>query len=140
MIMKMSKTFKRMLKSSGKKVQNILMVGHQEEALDDLVGDIHTIFLVDSRLEKSPKLKNVIHLRDTTFLSNVYSLDVIMINSGYDINELQFMTMILRRLSPIIFLNTKYNISKEYYDYFTKMRYEHIYIQGDYEVWKEIKR
>jgi hypothetical protein len=116
------------------------MVGYQEEVLDDLVGDIHTIFLVDPRLENSPKFKNVIHLRDTTFLSNVYSLDVIMINSGYDINELQFMTMILRKLSPIIFLNTKYNISKEYYNYFTKMRYEHMYIQGDYEVWKEIKR
>jgi hypothetical protein len=138
--MKMSKTFKRMLKSSGKKVQNVLMIGYSSEVVSDLVEDINTIFLVDSRLENSPKYKNVIHLRDTTFLSNVYSLDVILINLGYDINELQFMTMLLRRLSPIIFLNSKFNISKEYYSYFTKMRYEHMFIQGDYEVWKEIKR
>jgi hypothetical protein len=134
----MSKFIKRVLKTSGVKVSNVILVGNNPEHFDALVEGMNTIFYVDSI--PVPRIKNVIHIKDLGFLNELHDIQVVFINQGFDNNVLQFLVPLTRRCSPVIFLNQAYPINKDYYDLFKRIHYEQITIVEPYQIWKVIRK
>jgi len=134
----MSKFIKRVLKTSGVKASNTILIGNNPEHLDDLIEGMKTIFYVDN--DPPPKAKNVIPIKDIGFFNELNDVHLVFINRGFDNNLLQFLVPLTRRCTPVIFLNQAYPINKDYYDLFKRIRYEQITILEPYQIWKVIRK
>ena len=134
----MSKFIKRILKTSGVKSANVIFVGSSPDHLNDLVAGMKTVFYVGADL--TPRVKNIIHIKDIGFLNDLSDIQIVFINQGFDDNVLQFLAPLTRRCTPVIFLNQEYPINKDYYDLFKRIRYEQITILEPYQIWKVIRK
>jgi hypothetical protein len=134
----MSKFIKRVLKTSGTKASNVILIGNNPDYLNDLISGMKTIFYVDST--PPPKEKNIIPIKDIGFFNELNDIQVVFINQGFDNNVLQFLVPLTRKCSPTIFLNQAYPINRDYYDLFKRIHYEQITIIEPYQIWKVIRK
>ena len=134
----MSKFIKRVLKTSGIKAANVILIGNNSDHISDLVEGMNTIFYVDET--PAPKVRNIIPLKDIGFLNDLNDIHIVFINRGFDNNILQFLVPLTRRCTPAIFLNQAYPINRDYYDLFKRIHYEQITILEPYQIWKVIRK
>jgi hypothetical protein len=134
----MSKFIKRVLKTSGIKAANVILIGNNSDHISDLVEGMNTIFYVDET--PAPKVRNIIPLKDIGFLNDLNDIHIVFINRGFDNNILQFLVPLTRRCTPAIFLNQSYPINRDYYDLFKRIHYEQITILEPYQIWKVIRK
>jgi hypothetical protein len=134
----MSKFIKRVLKTSGIKAANVILIGNDPNHISDLVEGMNTIFYVDEA--PAPKVRNVIPLKDIGFLNDLNDIHIVFINQGFDNNILQFLVPLTRKCTPAIFLNQAYPINRDYYDLFKRIHYEQITILEPYQIWKVIRK
>jgi len=134
----MSKFIKRVLKTSGIKAANVILIGNDPDHISDLVEGMNTIFYVDEA--PAPKVRNVIPLKDIGFLNDLNDIHIVFINRGFDNNILQFLVPLTRKCTPVIFLNQAYPINRDYYDLFKRIHYEQITILEPYQIWKVIRK
>jgi hypothetical protein len=134
----MSKFIKRVLKTSGIKAANVILIGNDPDHISDLVEGMNTIFYVDEA--PAPKVRNVIPLKDIGFLNDLNDIHIVFINQGFDNNILQFLVPLTRKCTPAIFLNQAYPINRDYYDLFKRIHYEQITILEPYQIWKVIRK
>jgi hypothetical protein len=134
----MSKFIKRVLKTSGIKAANVILIGNNSDHISDLVEGMNTIFYVDDT--PAPKVRNIIPLKDIGFLNDLNDIHIVFINRGFDNNILQFLVPLTRRCTPAIFLNQAYPINRDYYDLFKRIHYEQITILEPYQIWKVIRK
>jgi hypothetical protein len=135
----MSKFKKRLQKISKKHLQYAVVVGNDTDYINDIVESFNTVFVISSH-SVPPRHKNIIHIKDNTYISNLPDIDIIFISQGFEISDLLFFNSLVRRIQPVILLNTKFTISTEYYDLLRKVRYEQIDMLGEYQIWKFIRR
>jgi len=135
----MSKFLKRLKKIGGKHMDNAIVIGIDQNNINDLIEDLKTVFVVDFD-QIPPKGKNIIHVQDLSFLANMLNINVIFLNQRYDDNTVSFIISLVRRVQPVIFLKLSGDISKEYLEFFKRIRYEMLDISGEYQIWKIIRR
>lgn len=135
----MSKFWKRLQKNLNRKIDSALMIGLDPYAVDGLTPHVGTLFIVDQS-PNIPRGRNILPIKDTKFFTHSQGIDLILINQGYDQSYLQFAFDVIRRLGPPVMLNQNFNLSKEYYGIFTKIKYEQLVIFGEYEIWKAIRK
>jgi hypothetical protein len=135
----MSKFLKRLKKIGGKHMDNAIVIGIDQNNINDLVESLKTVFVVDFE-QIPPREKNIIHIQDLSFLANMLNIDVIFLNQRYDDNTVSFIISLVRRVQPVIFLKLSGDISKEYLEFFKRIRYEMLDVSGEYQIWKIIRR
>jgi hypothetical protein len=135
----MSKFLKRLKKIAGKHMDNAIVIGIDQNNINDLVENLKTLFVVDFE-QIPPREKNIIHVQDLSFLANMLNINVIFLNQRYDDNTVSFIVSLVRRVQPVIFLKLSGDISKEYLEFFKRIRYEMLDVSGEYQIWKIIRR
>ena len=135
----MAKFIKRIRKNVKKDISNVVVVGVNENHIDDIVNGFGTTFCIDF-VRQLPRHKNLIPLKDIGFLNDLHNIDLIFINQGYDNNVLQFIPMLVKKCAPVIFLNENVVLSIEYIDLFKRIRYEQVDNLEGYQLWKIIKK
>lgn len=135
----MSKFLKRIQKSVKKDISNVVVLGNDNKSVNDILENFRSVFYIDFS-NPIPRNRNIIPIRELSFLSNVYEVDIIFINQGYDDRSLQFIPTLTKKCLPVIFLNQDFTISNEYYDFFKRIRYEMISTVDNYQVWKVIRK
>jgi hypothetical protein len=79
-------------------------------------------------------------VQDLSFLANMLNINAIFLNQRYDDNTVSFIVSLVRRVQPVIFLKLSGDISKEYLEFFKRIRYEMLDVSGEYQIWKIIRR
>lgn len=131
----MAKFLKRIQKTLGKDVTTAVMVGHHDEYTPKILENFPSVFYIDHMIPP-PKAKNIIPLRDLSFLNDLSSIDIIFLNQGFDHNLLQFITPLSKKSAPIILLHQDYIVNNEYYQLLIRIKYEQITWIEQYQIWK----
>jgi hypothetical protein len=135
----MSKFLKRIRKSVKKNLDQAIVVGSNTEQLEKLVDGFMTLFVIDHN-HPPPRHKNIIHIQNVDFLATLTSIDLIILNQRFDIHHISFLHPMLRRIQPVILLDSAYTLTIEYYDYLRKFKYEQVDMLENYQIWKSVKK
>jgi hypothetical protein len=135
----MSKFIKRIQKTVRKPVDTVIMVGSDQNNIENIIGGFNTVFCIGC-LQPLPRYKNVIPLENPAFLNELNSVDIIFLTVNFNSDLFQFIPHLTRKCAPDIFLHNDLVLSTEYIDFFKRIRYEQITILDDYQIWKIIRK
>jgi hypothetical protein len=135
----MSKFIKRIQKTVKKTIDNVIVVGSDENNVQNMIEGFNTVFCISHQYQL-PKYKNVIPIQDHNFINELQNIDIVFLNINYDNSIFQFIPQLTRKCAPVIFLNNSLVLSTEYIDFFRRIRYEQLTILDDYQIWKIIRK
>lgn len=135
----MSKFIKRIQKLIKKELDSVIVVGGEPDNIENIINGFNTVFFVNYR-HALPKFKNVIPIQDLRFLGELQNINIVFLNTTYDDNTFQSISVLIRKCTPDIFLHNDLVLSTEYIDFFKRIRYEQLSVLDDYQIWKQIRR
>jgi hypothetical protein len=135
----MSKFIKRIQKNVKKPLDAVIMVGTDQNNIENIIGGFNTVFCVSCQ-EPLPRYKNIIPIQENTFLNELQNIGIIFLNINYNDTVFQFIPHLVKKCAPDIFLHNDLVLSTEYIDFFKRIRYEQITILDDHQIWKIIRR
>ena len=129
--------FSKKLTKIKKRLANCVLLGQGFGHLDDILEVFGTVFVVGATT-LTIRQRNIIYIADIDYLSMVSDIDMVFVDLDRT-EDMKFLSPILNRWHPIIFIEGGEIISNEQSQSIKFHNYEVVELEKNYQVWKPKK-